>query len=470
MKIQKHDFSLGIVHFTLVIGFLLIAFSGSIIAQKVYTLEDCINLALENNIRIKQSHLEVKTAEINALQGKLDMLPSLNGGSSYSFGWGRSVDMATYQYVNQQTQSSYFNVSSDVTLFSGFQKLNINKQNRAAYLAAKYNSDKMQNDISLMVASYYLQILFNRELFQNATAQIAVTRQQIERTKKLVDAGTLAKGSLLEIQAQGANEEVSVIQAENQLNLAYLDLLQLLEMQAGTPFEIDVPMLKVSQEPSLLPVDLVYNKALEVMPEIKSAEMNYESSQYGLSVARGSRSPSLSMSAALGTNYSDQIRMSNNPLDPAFQEIKPFENQWKDNRSTTLSFRLSIPIFNSYQISSYIAKSKLGLMNADYNLQLAKNTLRKNVETAFADAMTAHTTYNAREKSLVSLRESFNYIEQKFNVGMVNALDYNVAKNQLNKSESELLSAKYDYIFKLKILDFYLGRTLTLADMKTFTE
>lgn len=470
MNTQKKDFSSIFVRFTLVVGAILLIFSGSIIAQKVYTLEDCINLALENNIRIKQSRLEVKTAEIDKLQGKLDILPSVNAATSYSFGWGRSVDMATYQYVNQQTESNYFSINSDLTLFSGFQKHNINKQNRANYLAAKYNSDKMQNDISLMVASYYLQILFNKELLQNASAQIDITRQQIERTKKLVDAGTLARGSLLEIQAQGANEEVSVIQAENQLNLAYLDLLQLLEMEAGTPFEIDVPLLKVNQEHSLLPIDFVYKKALEVMPEVKSAEMNFESSQYGLSVARGSRSPNLSMSAALGTNYSDQIRLSNNPLDPAFNEIKPFENQWKDNRSTTLSFRLSIPIFNSYQISSYISKSKLGLMNADYNLQAVKNTLRKNVETAFADALTAHTTYKAREKSLVSLRESFNYIEQKFNVGMVNAIDYNVAKNQLNRSDSELLSAKYDYIFKLKILDFYLGRTLTLADMENLTE
>ena len=470
MNTQKKDFITRFIQFSIAVSIVLLLVSSSIVAQKVYTLEDCINLALENNIRIKQSRLEVESADISKLESKLSILPSLNAGTSHSYGWGRSVDMATYQYVNQQTQSSYFNVSSDMTLFNGFQKLNTVKQRRAEYLAAKYNADKMQNDISLTVASYYLQILFSRELLQNARSQAEITLQQIERTKKLVDAGTLAKGSLLEIQAQGANEEVSVIQAENQLNLAYLDLLQLLEMEAGTPFQIDVPALKVTQQPSLLPVDFIYNKALEVMPEIKSAEMNFESSQRGLYIAQGSRSPSISMSAALGTNYSDQIRVSNNPLDPDFDNIKPFSDQWKDNRSTTLSFRLSIPIFNGYQISSYIGKSRLNVMNADYNLQLAKNTLRKNVETAYADALASHTTFTAREKSLVSLRESFTYTEQKFNVGMVNAIDYNVAKNQLSRSESDLLSAKYDYIFKLKILDFYLGRALTLADMKDFIE
>jgi outer membrane protein len=326
----------------------------------------------------------------------------------------------------------------------------------------------MQNDISLTVASYYLQILFSRELLNNARAQAEVTRQQIERTKKLVEAGTLARGSLLEIQALGANEEVNVIQAENQLNLAYLDLLQLLEMEAGTEFQIDVPVLSVKSDPDLLPVQMIFNKAIDVMPEIKSAEMNYESSLRGLAIAKGSRSPSISVSSALGTNYSDQIRMSNNPFDPAYEQIKPFEDQWKDNRSLTLSFRLSIPIFNGYQISSYIGRSKLNLLNSDYNLELAKNNLRKNVETAYADALSAHTTFKAREKSLISLNESFNYTEQRFNVGMVNAVDYNVAKNQLNLSESQLLSSKFDYIFKLKILDFYLGRALTLKDMAEF--
>jgi outer membrane protein len=448
---------------------LLIA-SGTVYAQRVWTLEECINHALEHNIRIRQSMLEVESGEINMLESKLNMLPSLNASASHSYGWGRSIDFATYQYVDQQTQQSYFNVGSDVTLFSGFQKHNVMKQRRADYMASKYNADRMRNDISLTVAGYYLQILFSRELVINARNQLDVTRQQIARTERLVQAGTLPRGSLLEIQALGANEEVNLVQAENQLNLAYLDLLQLLELPAGTDFEIDVPRLAVNEEPDLLPVQVIFNTALDVMPEIKSAEYNVQSSEYALAIARGSRSPSLSMSAALGTNYSDQIRQSNNPLDPAFNEIKSFEDQWKDNRSTTLSIRLNIPIFNGYQASSYINRSKLGLKNADYNLELARNNLRKNVETAYADAIAAYASFNARNKSLSSLNEAFKYTEERFNVGMVNAVDYNVAKNQLSRAESDLLAGKYDYIFKLKVLDFYLGRSLTLADMQAFME
>jgi outer membrane protein len=318
----------------------------------------------------------------------------------------------------------------------------------------------MKNDISLAVAGAYLQILFSRELVNNAEEQFSVTNQQIERTSKLVAAGTLAKGSLLEIQAQGANEEVNLVQAKNQLNLAYLDLLQLLEIESGTAFQIDVPTLALTQQPELLPIQYIYNAALDVMPEIKSAEKSFESSGKALLVAKGSRSPSLAVSLGYGTNYSDQI---NNPDDVT---KKPFAEQIRDNKNTSLSFRLSVPIFNNWQINSYIGRSKVNFLNADFNLQLAKNTLRKNVETAYADALAAYSSYSAREKSLSSLSESFNYTQQKFNVGMVNAIDFNVAKNQLNKAESDLLSAKYDFIFKYKILDFYLGKTLTLKDLQ----
>lgn len=445
---------------------MFISFVPSASAQKKWTLEECIAYALDHNIQVKQSRLDMEVNEVRELESKLSLLPGLNAGLSHSFGWGRSVDMATYQYVNTQTQSSYFNLSSDVTLFGGFQKLNTIKQRRANYLASKYASDKIQNDISLTVAGAFLQILFSRELLNNAEEQAAVTQQQIDRTRKLVEAGTLAHGSLLEIQAQGANEDVLVIQAENQYKLAYLDLLQLLELKGDTPFEIEIPELEIGLEAVLLPVQQIYSHALGVMPEIKSAEMHLQSSDRALAIARGSRSPSLSMSAALGTNYSDQIRMSNNPFDPDYERVKPFEDQLRNNRSATLSVRLNIPIFNGYQISSYIAQSRLGLESASHSLEQAKNTLRKSVELAYADALAAHSSFQAREKSLINLLESFKYTEQRFNLGMVNAVDYNIAKNLLSKAESELLSSKYDYIFKLKILDFYLGKELSLADIQ----
>ncbi len=178
----RHNNTDSYLRFVLLSSVLMLLLSGGLLAQKVWTLEDCINHALENNIRIKQSYLDVEISEINQLESKLDFLPSLNGQASHSYGWGRSIDLATYNYVDQQTQQSYFDVNSSVMLFNGFQKVNTLKQRRSEYLAAKYQSDKIKNDISLNVAGYYLQILFNRELLENARRQREISGQQESRT------------------------------------------------------------------------------------------------------------------------------------------------------------------------------------------------------------------------------------------------------------------------------------------------
>ena len=447
------------------IGLLLIVISGTIYSQKVWSLRDCINYALDNNIHIKQSELTSENNKIGLLQSKLDLLPTVNGSLSHTYGWGRSIDFATYTYAHQNTQQSYFTFSSDLTIFNGLQKYNTIKQNQFEYLASKYDSDKMKDDISLSIAAAYLQILFYIEIVATAEDQVEITKLQIDRTEKLVNAGTLPKGSLFDIQAQGATEEVNLINARNQLNLAYLDLLQLLDKSASEKFEIEKPELSITTVPELLPPEQIYSYAILNLPEIKSSEYRLQSANKGLAIARGYRSPSLSLRGGWNTSYSDQIKYSN-PLEPNYGDIIPFGNQFNDNQNKTLQVSLSIPIFNGFQVSSYISQSKLTEENAQYNLQLSKNQVRKNVETAFADALSAFKSYNANEKSLNAYTEAFKYMEKKFDVGLINALDYNVAKTQLTKAKSDLLSAKYDFIFKTKILDFYMGKPITLEDYK----
>ena len=443
-----------------------ILFASNVSAQKQWSLEDCINYAFDNNIQIKQSELNVETANNEYLQRKLNLIPSLNASTSYNLGWGRSIDMATYKYTDNNTQQSYFSVNSDVTLFNGLQQLNTIRQKEFDYLAQKYNYEKIRNDMSLNIASAYLQILFNVELVKNAERQVDITNQQIERTKKQVEAGTIARGSLLDIEAQGANEQSTLVSNKNSLMLAYLDLKQLLDLKASEEFDIEKPKLEVKPEATeVVPPEMIYNKALNIMPEIKGAESQLSSAERSLSVSKGSRWPVLSMNGGYATNYSDQIRMSNNPLDPDFNNIKPFSDQLRDNRNITLGFRLSVPVFNGFQASTRIKQSKIYYENANLNLELEKNRLRKNIEQAYADAVASYQTYLAREKSLEALRESFNYSQEKFDVGMVNATDYNVAKIKLSKAESDLASAKYDYIFKTRILDFYLGKPITLKNV-----
>lgn len=456
----------------LLIVFGLLFFSMAILAQKQWSLRECIAYAYENNLYIKQIDLSVESANHDLLQSKLGILPSINASTSQSFGWGRSPDPQTNIYATQQTQRTFFSVNSDVTLFNGLQQVNNIRKAQFDYLATKYESDKLKNDMSLNVASAYLLILFNIELVNNSQRQVDISKEQIARTKKQVDAGALAKGNLYDIQAQGATEEANLIANKNKLMLAYLDLMQLLDLEASQKFDIEKPELEIKASPSLLPPEMIYNKSLSLMPEIKSAELKLQSADRVLAISKGARSPRLYASGSFGTLYSDQILENLAPPGqiPDYGDTRPFNDQFVDNRDASLVFGLQIPIFNGYQVSNNIKKSKIFVESTKIDLQIEKDVLRKNIESAYADALGAYQTYLARKKSAEALTESFKYTEEKFNVGMVNATDYNVAKIQLANAESDLSSSKFDYIFKTKILDFYLGKQLTLTDIASISE
>lgn len=459
----------------------MLVFSIPVLAQELWSLEECIYHAYENNLTIKQSQLDLLVADEDLKQSKLNMIPSFNAGVSQNYRWGRNPNYQTNVYSSEQSQLFSTNLNSEITLFNGLQQLNNVKQKEFEQMVKKYNSDKIRNDISLYIAGGYLSILFNLELVNNAQRQVDISTEQIDRTEKQVEAGAVAKGSLFDIQAQNANESANLITAKNNLLLAYLDLMQLLDIEASAEFDIEKPELEISSTPILLPPDMIFNKAVEIMPEIKSAEYSVMSAEKSLAISKGMRSPRLYASGQYGSSFSDQIYdyhiedVNPSPEYPNGQKlvqdgVRPFGNQFTDNRSGSLFFGLQIPIFNGYQISTNIKKSKIYKESVDISLEQEKQVLRKNIETAYADAMAAFQTFVARKKSVEAFKESFKYTEEKFNVGMVNSTDYNVSKIQLSTSESELASAKYDYIFKVKILDFYLGKSLTLEDITGVVE
>lgn len=463
-------------YFLLAIG--LVVFNLNFFAQDLWSLEECINHAYEHNLTIKQSQLDVLSADVDLSQSKLNLIPSLNAGLTERYNWGRNLDPQTNLYDTKQASQFYTNINSEVTLFNGLQQINNIKQKEYEQMAKKYDSDKIRNDISLFIAGGYLSILFNIELVANAQRQVDISKEQISRTEKQVEAGALARGSLYDIQAQNANEEANLVTAKNNLVLAYLDLMQLLDIEASAEFDIEKPQLDIVGTPTLLPPEMIFNKAVGIMPEIKSAEYSVQSAERSLAIAKGMRSPRLYATGQYGSTYSNQIfpitgytTLPDGTKIPIIgEDVKAFDLQMKDNRFGSLMFGLQIPIFNGYQVSSNVKKSMIYKEVVDINLEQEKLTLRKNIESAYADAIAAYQTYIARKKSVASFNESFMYTEEKFNVGMVNSVDYNVAKIQLSTAESELASAKYDYIFKVKILDFYLGRSLSLDDIAGVTE
>jgi len=469
---------------------ILIVFSSQVIfAQQSWTLEDCINYAMENNLQVKKQELNTEIYENNLLTSKISLLPSINGGVNQNFTFGRSVDPFTNEFSSDNVSSSNVSVSSSLTIFNGLKQYNTIKKNEFDLKASLMDLETIKNNITLNIVSAFLNILYARESVEITKEQTEITQQQLERTKILVEAGSLSLQSQLEMEAQLANEELSLVSAENQLAMANLVLIQLLELKDVANFNIIAPAIdNLISEPIMMPVSEIYSQALTSMPEIESAEWRLKSSEKNLSIAKGGRSPILAVSASYGTGYSDarkDIDYDNITLtEPIISGYatddfgnyfdvyqynydysyvtRPFNDQIRDNASTSVSFGLNIPIFNGWSVNSNIKYAKIQLQQSRIDFEQTQNQLLQEIQQAYADAEAAVKKYDASKKALQAIEISFEYTQNKFDLGLVNSVDFNTAKNNLIKSESELLRAKYDLIFKQKILDFYRGVEIRL--------
>ncbi|MBC8487389.1 MAG: TolC family protein [Bacteroidetes bacterium] len=456
---------------------------------RVWSLEDCINYALEHNIDIKKQSLNIDYQGELLLQSKLGMLPNLNGYVSHGYNWGQAIDPFTNQFATDRVRSNNLNLSANVDLFNGLQKLNTIKRNMLNLEAAQYDVNSYKDEIAISVATAYLQTLFYIEYIEIGKNQLQITDQQVERTGKLVEAGTLARGDLLTIEAQQASEELSLVEAENNLTLSYLTLSQLLELSTPKGFVIEKPELGLfDDQEKLLDPEQIFAFAVEIRPEIKSAQIKVESSEKYLSIARGSLYPRLSLNGSWGSGYSGANQIGSDKYEELIKigetqdndpylngipvmstysvyesyDVKSFGDQLSDNNNRTVGLNLSIPIFNGWGSRSSVAQAKIGIADANLDLQLQKNTLYKVIQQAYNDAEAALNKHKAALKKVNATQEAFKYAEQKFNVGLINSVEYNDAKKEHNNALSELIQAKYDYVFRITVIDFYLGKPLTL--------
>lgn len=452
----------------LIVSFLYVS-SGVIFSQeKVWSLEECIQYAIDNNIQIKQQVLQTRFQENSLEQSKLSLLPTLNGQASHNYSFNRTLDQTTYQYVDQNGQSNQFYLGGNLNLFNGLQNYNTIKKNKYQLLESELDLQSLKNNISLNIALAFLQILLNSELVNTTNNQLQITRQQIEKTRKMYEAGSIAKGNLLQIEAQAASEELQLITLKNQLSISYLNLTQMLELQSPEGFNIIIPEITIDTSMAITGnVNTIFEEARGIRPEIKSAEMNLTARELDLKIAQGARSPRISMNHSISTMYSN-IRKKITGIDPTSGPIYgeyPFSEQLSDNLNYGFGFTLSLPIFNGWQVNSNISNSRLNIENSRYALEDQKKQLYKNIQQAYADAVASLKKYNASMKAVASMEESFRYTEQKFNVGMVTPIDYNAAKTQLLTAQSDMAQAKYEFIFKTKVLDFYKGLPLNLNQL-----
>ncbi len=458
--------------------------------DRAWTYSECLEYALENNLSVKSGELDVEMGEVNLKQSKADMFPTFNFGGGYGINWGRSIDPTTNLFISQRIQSLGIQGNSSLTVFGGLQKLNTIKRNKLDLEASVSDLEKARNDVILNVVTFYTNVIFNQELLGNAELQLSTTTQQLGRTEKMVEAGSLAISELLDLQSQEASNELDVINSENSLNLALLTLKQVMQMLASEELEVVVPEMEAEDYGFLaLSATDIYHTAELMQPEIKSADLNVQSSVLGEKIAKGALYPSLNLGYNMFTNYSDAIDpftsrdgtfgppgeipgagfLTQDPTqaitlltpNPNFFTVNNgVGNQFNDNLSRSLNFSISVPVFNGLVTRSGMQRATINRARAEINAREVRNQLRQIIETAYNDAWAASKAFEASQKQVEALEESFRVTEKRYNLGAVNFVDYQIAQNNLFGARSDLVRTKYDYIFKTKILDFYQGNPI----------
>jgi outer membrane protein len=423
--------------------------------------------------------------ENNLLSSKARMLPTLNANGNDIVNWGKTVDRYTNQFADSRTISMNLYLQSSVTLFSGFKLLNTVKKNKLMLMSQKYDLNYMKDLKAMDITTAFLQILYDKENFKNKKEQVKLTKMQLDRTQKLVEAGSLAKGDLYNIKSQLASEMAMEIDAENSLNLSMLKLKQLMYVPSDTNIDIYAPEIELTENfNNLLDPYKVYEYALHNRPEIKSAEIKVESSKKDLSIAKGGISPVISLSAGLGSGYSgansildgspsftgftpsgDFTTAGDTVITPTFDyktKPKAMSDQLIDNKNYSIGIYVSIPLFNGLQTHTNINNSEIAMKQAELQLEQTKTNMRQIIEKAYADARSAFKKYESAGLQVEALNEAFNYATSRYEAKMLAAFEYNDAKIKLEMAKSDLLNAKFNYVFRVKVLDFYYGKPLSL--------
>jgi outer membrane protein len=465
--------------------------SFSVFAQERWSLQKCVNYAIENNISIKQRQLQVESSTENLQQSRESRFaPQLSASLSQAMRTGRSIDPFTNQFVTQNVFSTNISLNGSIVLFNGFGTINTIKQNETTLKANQLDVEQAKRDISLNVANAYLQLLLAQELEQASLAQVEITKNQLERTEKLFKAGSVAEVQVLNLKSQLANDEVNVITARNQVSLARLKLLQEMNMPATQNIEIEkVEVATLINEYANKNPQEIYDTAEKNQYNIQSADLRIESLKYNEAVARSALYPTLTLGVGINSAYSSAapselfrpdgtstlvqvpIGYVGGSFDTVYTiraipngKIEPnrFFNQMDFNRSSFIVLNLNIPLYSQGRTRNSITQSRIQQKNQKYQADLLRQQLRQAVEQAYNDMKLAQSNFEARQKQVEALELNFKAVESRFNAGASNAVDYNLAKLNLDQAKAQLIRTKYEYLFRIKVLDFYMNKPIEL--------
>jgi outer membrane protein len=420
-------------------------------SQRQWTLKEAVDEALTKNISIQQNKLSVLLAEKNVAIAKGDFLPNLNGSSRGNFNSGLSPDQNGI-LTNTNNFSSSFNLNSSGIIFNGYRTTNTYKQAKLGVESSLLDLKKIENDISLTVVNTYLNVLFAKENLVVAEVQAAISKKQIEAAKVRFDAGVTAKGELLNFQSTAANDLQNVILQENALDLALLNIAQLLQEPAENfdvaPIEVETPSSNLLYDDS----SVVFGRSLEYMPEIANAKLDIENANLNIAIAKAAYLPSVSYNLGAGTSYFHQF----NNLFPG-QINTSFGTQFVDRFQYGAGVSLNIPIFNRFQTKNRVAQSLINKEISQTRLESQKLQLKQTIEQAFLDVKSSLKAYQAAKISLEAQEEAFKNAQERFNYGAMTLFDFDLVRTRLVNAQGLLIRSKYDYVFKTKVLQFYSG-------------
>ncbi|NVO85392.1 TolC family protein [Hymenobacter terrestris] len=466
-----------------------------------WSLPAAVEYALTHNLNVRQSQLQAQNIDVALLQSRAAMLPSANLNGSQAWNYGTTINPLTNVFQSQTTRNNNFSAVSQITLFSGFQLRNAVRRNTLDYQAALSDVEQARNDLSLNVASAYLQMLLAQELVRTNEVRAASTQLQVEQSQKLLKAGAVAESNVLDSRAQLSTDQLNVITAQNQLAIAKIQLAQLLNLDeaASQALTIETPELADPTEGALADVAPaeVFGTAQTRQPEIKAADLRVQSSMRSLDLARGAYYPRLTFGASIFTGYSSLYTLPTTSVDSAqaffpifqldpntgrpsttvapFVAVTPFQpvfrrssenvsyfTQLDNNLGKSLQFNLQIPILNGLQTRTSVQRAKINQQLAEVRAEQARLVLRQTIEQAFADALAAQRQFLASSRQVEALTLAYRNAEIRFNNGLLNGTEFNIAKNNLTAAESSMIQAKYSFVFRRKVLDFYQGRPIAL--------
>ncbi len=441
----KTIFQLALIFFPMVIA------AQTNDAVKTWTLEECITYALNENIQVRKSDLSNQSYQVYSEQATNQKLPSVNASVRQNFGWGNQQDMATGESSFKGNNSTNYSVNSSVTVYSGL-KLNYRiKQALLNIESGKYNSETIKESVTLNVLNGFLQVLFAEEQVKNAEKQIESTTEQLNLAGERLNLSIISRSDYLQVKSQLASEKLSMANAQSQLSIAKVNLMQLMELQVSSDFFVSHPNMEelLNQNVSPNPQE-VYSLALGIKPQIKNAAIQKESAVLDEKISAADYYPTLSLDGGLGTGYSS-LSTGMNYFDQLDNQISP-----------SVGLSLSIPIFQKKQVKTNISLAKIGIKDAELNEIDTKNQLRKEIEQACVDVTSAQIEFEASLEKFSATDESYELANEKFNQGLINSVDFLFEKTNLIVAESQLLQSKYNLIFSYKILDFYSGVPIQL--------